>query len=367
MFDIVDRNQQLVEFLEAKGYSTFPVDGYKLINSYSGMEDEINSLYKGVGLRNISHLGIIELKGKDVLDFLHRISTNSIKDLPKEGVTKTVFTSEKGKILGLATLLNFENYQLLICARESKDKVMSWTKKYIIADDVIVNDANTKYNLVELCGPQSGSFATLICGNIVNEIKPNTFKIINTDNLLFFLIRLENERGFAKYWMLGDFENTKRLIGFAMDFKGVFNFNLVGEDAYNTYRIEQGIPASPDEINDNFNPHEVGIINYVDFKKGCYIGQEVIARLDTYDKVQKRLAGIKFLDDVNFPDKYIIYDNEGTEAGNVTSVTYSLKLKSHIGLALIRKKYLQEGNILQAKNQQGESKRIKIESLPFVR
>ena len=99
MFDIVDRNQQLVEFLEAKGYSTFPVDGYKVINSYSGMEDEINSLYKGVGLRNISHLGIIELKGKDVLDFLHRISTNSIKDLPKEGVTKTVFTSEKGKIL----------------------------------------------------------------------------------------------------------------------------------------------------------------------------------------------------------------------------------------------------------------------------
>jgi len=367
MYDIVDRNQQLVEFLESKGYSTFPIDGYKVINSYSRMEDEINSLYKGVGLRNISHLGIIELKGKDVLDFLHRISTNSIKDLPKEGVTKTIFTSEKGKIIGLATLLNFENYQLLICTRESKEKVMSWTKKYIISDDVIVNDANNKYNLLELSGPQSGSFATLICGNVVNEVKENSFRIINTDNLLFFLIRLENERGFAKYWMLGDFENTKRLIGFMLDYKGVFDFNLVGEDAYNTYRIEQGIPASPDEFNDNHNPHEVGLINYVDFKKGCYIGQEVIARLDTYDKVQKRLAGIKFLDEIKFPDQFFLYDADGNEAGNVTSTTFSLKMKSQIGLALIRKKYLQEGKILHAKNQQGDTKLVKIESLPFVK
>ena len=60
--------------------------------------------------------------------------------------------------------------------------------------------------------------------------------------------------------------------------KGPFDFSLVGELAYNTYRIEQGIPLAPNELNDNYNPHEASLIKYVDFNKGCYIGQEVTAR-----------------------------------------------------------------------------------------
>ena len=67
---------------------------------------------------------------------------------------------------------------------------MSWINKYIITDDVQVNDANSKYSLLELCGPQADSFITLVTGNIVNEIEPNTFRIIQTENILFFLIKL---------------------------------------------------------------------------------------------------------------------------------------------------------------------------------
>jgi folate-binding protein YgfZ len=366
MYDIIERNQQLIEFLESKGYSPVPVNGYKVINNYSGIEEEVNTLYKGVGLRNISHLGIIEMKGKDVLDFLHRISTNSIKDLPKEGVRKTIFTSDKGRIIGLTTVINFENYQLLVCAPDNKNKIMSWSRKYVISDDVLVNDANTKYNLLELSGPQAASFATLICGKVANEIKENTFRIINTDNLLFFLIRLEDERGFAKYWLLGDFENTKRLISIMLESNGVFNFKLIGEEAYNIYRVEQGNPASPNELNDNVNPHEAGLINYIDFKKGCYIGQEVIARLDTYDKVQRRITGIKFTDAINQTDSFSVYSG-ASEVGNVTSVVYSPKLKTYLGLAFIRKGFLQDNNSLHAVNSKGEKKSIVIDSLPFIK
>ena len=366
MHDIIERNQQLIEFLESKGYSPVPVNGYKVINNYAGIEEEVTALYKGVGLRNISHLGIVEMKGKDVLDFLHRISTNSIKDLPKEGVRKTLFTSDKGRIIGLSTLINFENYQLLVCAPDNKNKIMSWTRKYIISDDVLVNEANTKYNLLELSGPQAASFATLICGKVVNDINENSFKIINTENLLFFLIRLDDERGYPRYWFLGDFENTKRLIDYMMEYTGVFDFKLVGEEAYNIYRIEQGIPGSPNELNDSINPHEAGLINYIDFKKGCYIGQEVIARLDTYDKVQRRITGVKLLDTINLNDNFTLYSN-GIEAGVITSAAYSPKLKSHIGLAFIKKAFLQEGNTLQAVNAQGEKKPVVIESLPFIK
>ncbi|NNL22137.1 MAG: hypothetical protein HKO83_12535, partial [Ignavibacteriaceae bacterium] len=281
MISTEEKNTELVEFLESQGYSSISSNGLKLINNYNGLENEIDSLYNGAALRNISHEGIIELKGKDALDLIHRIGTNSVKNLPKEGVQNTIFTSEKGRIIGVGSLINFEDYQLLVTSRTNKQKVMSWIRKYIISDDVEVNDANAKYNLIELSGPQADSFATLICGNVVNDIKPDSFKIVHTDNLLFFLIKQNVERNHNKFWFLADFDNTKRLINYMLENKGIFNFNLVGEEAYEIYRIEQGIPDAPNELNDDYNPHESGLVNLVDFEKGCYIGQEVIARLQS--------------------------------------------------------------------------------------
>lgn len=197
-----EKNSLLIEYLESKGFASYQVDGYRVINRFTKSEEEFDSLYNGVALRNISHQGIIELKGKDSLDLVHRIGTNRINDLPKEGVRKTIFTTEKGRIIGLSTLMNFDNYQLVVCDRSTKLKVMSWIRKYVISDDVEVNDANAKYNLLELRGPQAESFATLVCGNVVSEIQPNSFKIIHTENILFFLIKIPAEKGKNKFWFL---------------------------------------------------------------------------------------------------------------------------------------------------------------------
>lgn len=367
MFTTEDKNVELIQFLESRGFPSLAIDGYKVISHYTSLEKELDAIYHGVALRNISHQGIIELKGKDSLDLLHRIATNSVQSLPKEGIKNTIFTSEKGRIIGLTTLMNFENYQLLVCDRASKLKVMSWIKKYVISDDVEVNDANSKYNILELVGPQANSFATLVCGSVVDEIQPNSFKIIHTENILFFIIKLAGERNRNKFWFLADLENTKRLYNYMNENKGVFNFSMIGEDAYEIYRIEQGIPSAPNELNDDYNPHEAGLVDYVDFKKGCYIGQEVIARLQTYDKVQKRLVGVKFSQPTNNGSEYILVNEEGNEIGKVTSVVNSPKLNKQIGLAYIRNSHIQPGSKLNVKNSDNGSSQVEIQPLPFVK
>ena len=362
-----EKNLQLIEYLESLGFPSFPIDGYKVINQYSDLENEINSIYNGVALRNISHQGIIELKGKDALDLVNRIGTNNVKDLPKEGVKKTIFTSEKGRFIGLSTMLNFENYQLLVCDRASKLKVMSWIRKYVISDDVEVNDAISKYNLLELYGPQAESFATLVCGNVANDLQPNTFKIMHTENILFFLVKLSGDRGKSKFWFLADFENTKRLIVYMKEYKGVFNFSMVGEEANDIYRIEQGMPIAPNEINDDYNPLEAGLIGLIDFKKGCYIGQEVISRLDTYNKVQRKLVGVIFSDRLEINNGQFVLEENGIEVGKVTSYKVSPKLKSSIGLAYIRNTHLTPGTQLSLKLPDNKIIKAEIHSLPFVK
>ena len=123
--------------------------------------------------------------------------------------------------------------------------------------------------------------------------------------------------------------------------------------------------AAPNELNGSFNPHEVNLLSIVDFKKGCYIGQEVIARLNTYDKVQKRLTGIKFIDEPEYNGQLLLFDKENKDAGQVTSVTFSKELNKWVGLAFVRRAYLEEGTILTAKSEKDKPVRIQVESLPF--
>lgn len=352
----------LIDFFESLGFSR---NGGNTIKYFSTKEDEVNSLYCGVGLRDISMEGIIELKGKDVLDFIHRISTNSTKNLPKEQITKTIFTTEKGRIIDLTILFNFEDYQLLFCNAENLKKVKSWINRYVISDDVKAQIVDGKYTMLELLGPQAESFASLICGKIVNEIAPDSFKVVSSEGLLFFLAKISSGNGKFKYWFIADKENGQNLVQFMLDNKGPFDFNLIGEAAYKEYRIEQGIPKAPNELNDNFNPHDANLIQYVDFKKGCYIGQEVIARLDTYEKIKHTLTGICFNENADESASYTLYDKEGKEAGAVTSLVNSIKCKKYIGLAYVKKSLYTEGKELIARDENGKEIPVNIHHLPF--
>ena len=106
------------------------------------------------------------------------------------------------------------------------------------------------------------------------------------------------------------------------------------------------------------------MINEVSFTKGCYIGQEVIARLDTYDKVQKNLCGILFNSGENPEGNLTIFEDK-REVGNVTSVTYSALWKTNIGLAYIKKDFNDDGKILIAKSENGIEYPVTLTSLPF--
>lgn len=364
MFELTNTNSDMLSFFVSLGAKTELINDVTHIKSYNSLEDEVYSLNNGVALKFMNTSSIIELKGTDSLDFLHRISTNSMKNLNKEEVKKTIFTSEKGRIIGVSTVMNFESYILLITGIYSKQKTMSWINKYIIGDDVKLSDASHRFNLFEIVGPQSESFLSLFIGDALNAVPDNSFKVVSADGVLFFLARLIDENGLQKFWILAEQENGKKLVGNMVENKGPFDFNLVGENAYSVYKIENGIPSDPNELNDLYNPHEAKIINLVDFKKGCYIGQEVIARLDTYDKVQKNLVGLCFPEAIETNEKFTLLDDQMNEVGVVTSIAYSPKIKKNIGLGYLKKSLAVHGNKILAKNGT-KSMEVMIHELPF--
>jgi len=353
-----------LEYFDSLGYPVISdPDTPNLIKSYSNIDDEIYALFKGVGVRNISHEGIIELSGKDAMDFLHRITTNSLKDVAKGSLVDTIFTTEKGRIIDVASILNFEDHQLLLCSFHNKGKVMSWISKYVLTDDVKLSDAAGKYTVLQVIGPQADSFITLLAGEIVNKTERDSFKIAIVEGMMFFLVKRIGEDGHNNFIIITEAGNGLGIVKYMQNNKGPFDFKMVGEDAYNLYRVEHGIPAAPNELNDLYNPYEVELINLVNFKKGCYIGQEVIARLDAFDKVQRKLKRITIEKMVDKNEEYTLFDENDKDVGKITSLAYSKKSDKLLGLAYVRKAYSEEGTKLIIRNSHNNSVEVIVHNL----
>lgn len=357
----------IVDYLESMGFKSFGLDGERIFKVYSETERELESVYEGVGIRNISHIGVLELKGADSVDYLHRITTNDLKNLVKERITKTIFTTEKGRVIDLVTLVNFEDFQLILSNNVNKLKVKNWIKKYIVTDEVRVEDVVEKYTILEFLGPQAISFVSMLCGDFVDSLQVNSFKVLNIEGILFFILKVENFDGTISLLTISDFNNAQKIIKYLLEKKSPFNFSFVGEDAYNIYRIAQGIPAAPNEINDEYNPYETGLTKYISFTKGCFIGQEVIARLQTYDKVQKHLMGviIDHTSELSLPQ--VISNEQGEEVGLLTSSCYSPIIKKRIGLAYIKKSFCLPGSELILNLNSSAQIKITVSELPFTK
>lgn len=333
------------------------------ISVFDDVNEEYSTLYNGVGLRDISHFSIIEMQGKEVLDFLNRVSTNSLKDLPLNYSIITLFTNEKGRIIERSTVMNKGESVFLISSSYFKQKILSWINKYIIMEDIKIYDVSEHYNVYELLGPQADSFSTLIFDLDINTLECNQFKRYFVEGREFFVLK-KNDFGIKKYWIIGKQFESNDLVKYMIEQKSVFDFRLVGEDAYDKLRIEKGIPSVPNEINDLHNPHEAGLIKEVSFTKGCYIGQEVVARLDTYEKIQKEIKGVVFETSENPGVNLVVLDDKN-EIGKVTSTTYSPLLKKNIGLAYIKKDFENNGNLIITKSKDGLEYPITIRNLPF--
>ena len=118
-------------------------------------------------------------------------------------------------------------------------------------------------------------------------------------------------------------------------------------------RVEMGAPAYGKELSEDFNPLEANLLEYISFTKGCYVGQEVVARLKTYNKVQRQLVGLRWdFDSRAAPGSKLML--EGKQVGLVTSAAKSPRLDKVLGLGYVRTAQAQAGTVLSMDVGDGE-------------
>jgi len=118
----------------------------------------------------------------------------------------------------------------------------------------------------------------------------------------------------------------------------------VGTDALDLVRIENGGLAIGAELSEDYNPLEAGLKNFISFNKGCYIGQEVVARLDTYDKVQKHLVLLSWDSGEAVSAGATLY-SEGKKVGTITSAAQGISGTGE-GLGYLRNAQAEGGTVI---------------------
>lgn len=323
-------------------------DGNNFLN-YTKLEEELSVLKNGVGLKIVAQPTLIKMIGKDTLEFLHRVSTNSLKDLKPFTKRNTLFLNEKGRFIAKTTLISFESEYWVLSDFDPANRLFSWINKFIIMEDIKTEDVSNKFSILELSGPQTDSFVMLLVGDEIGKINHEDVRRFDADGFTFYLILSCDKANCNSVKVLIDSARLVDFIEHLFKIKSVFDFCLVGKHAADTYRVEKLIPAFPNELNAEANPHEVNLIGEISSTKGCYIGQEIIARLDTYDKVQRKLLKIISSEKIDEAHKSVLAEN-GEEAGEIT--THGVYANSHgyASLCLMKKKSLEHSNTYHVLN-----------------
>lgn len=237
----------------------------------------------------LTNIGLAKISGKDALDFLNRMSTNDLTDLKPGHYKKTVLTNDKGRLIDIIYVLNNNEFSYLLTSDIYLDKVIAHLDKFVIMDDVVfekISDSAKCYISFEA------------------HHDNNKFEI--TDNVISLQDNFRVEKR-----MFIDINN----VGIKIE-----DTTALSKDEFEKIRIENLIPVAPNEINENINPVECGLNEYISYTKGCYIGQEVIARLDAQGKIPKQMKMFSTDTNVNIDDKiYFELKDEKKECGFVTS------------------------------------------------
>ena len=284
----------------------------------------------------------IAVKGKDSIDLLDRLTTNDLKSLKSMEHAYSLLVSPKGRMIEMLSVLNLEGQIILGCSADSLNKVLEWIDFYTFGEEVeIILDQKDYQSKIMIMGENSISFINFIFGIDMSLSEGKSmFIALNKQHYgrIKLLIVNKNYFYFGHYEIYASREDVDYVLKLFKQNRHNFKFlDYLNDDKFNNYRIVNNLAGYPTEINENYNPLEAGLKKYINFSKGCYVGQEVIARLDTYSKVKNRLVLIKSDTEV-----YSELINKDKHIGNITSYTSPNFYNGDYKLAYIRKSFIKD-------------------------
>ncbi|MBW4648034.1 MAG: folate-binding protein [Kastovskya adunca ATA6-11-RM4] len=307
---------------------------------------------QGVVVCDRSHWGLLKVSDDDRLRYLHNQSTNDFQKLQPGQGCDTVFVTSTARTIDLATAYITEDAVVLLVSPNRREYLRQWLDRFIFPmDRVELNDISKDYATFSLIGPDSDALLQKL------GLEPMVGEAYSTHQLVQLkeanvLLAVGNGLAILGYTLIVPREQAATLWNQLVSAGAV----PMGDRVWEQLRIEQGRPVPDCELTEDYNPLEAGLWQTISFEKGCYIGQETIARLNTYKGVKQNLWGVRLS---NPAEPGSIVTAEGEKVGKLTSFTQTEK--GLFGLAYVRTKAGGAGLKVQVGDSEGE-----LVDVPFL-
>jgi len=338
-------------------------NGWLLPLHFGDPLEEYRAVRSQVGLLDLCHRSVLRFSGPDRVSFLQGMVSNDVKILPDGEGVAAAFLNIQGKVLADTRILCTADSLLVDLWAFLRDKIIDHLNRYLIADEVEITDLSSQWGTLSFQGPKARSFLIELLEDDRIPAPEYSHRALSVGGSESRLIR-STHTGEEGYDLLAEIGTLSSVLPRIQGLTERFSARWIGTQALEILRIETGIPRYGIDMDEDNLLLETGLDHAVNFRKGCYLGQEVVERIRSRGHVNRRLVGM-VLEGATCAEQNDTMHVEEKEIGRVTSSILSPLLGCPIALGYVQREYLKPGTHLLV-HHKGEPITAKIASLPFT-
>jgi folate-binding protein YgfZ len=315
----------------------------------------------GAGLIDLSARGRLLISGSEAVMFLNGLVTNDMKTLALNTWMPAAFPNVQGRLLAAVRVVHRDDGFLIDTEDVTRDTVTKLLERFTLAGDFRLADLTLDTALISIQGEKAAETMAAVFGEALASLGRDSAASVNWQGKQITIIRATHtaEDGFDLFVNATEVEILRDALMKA-------GAQPVGGETVETLRIEAGIARYGIDMDETNVVTETNLDDAVSFAKGCYIGQEIIARIKYRGHVAKKLAGLILEGEVSLERGAKILSVDDKEIGRVTSVGFSPRLVRTIALGYVKYDYL--ASETGVKVVAGEEQiAAQVSELPFVR
>jgi glycine cleavage system T protein len=343
--------------------ATFTTAGeWELPQHFGDLHAEYRALRHGVGLCDVSHRGLVRVTGRERQRFVHAMVSNDTQSLqPGQGCYAT-FLNAKGHLLADFIVYAEADAYLLELEPQVVRPLITAIEAFVISEDVTFHDESSHCGIVALQGPHAADLLTRAVGQEMPALRMYASTTCQLAGQAVRCIR-RSYTGELGYQLLTAPAALPEVWNALWAHREACEARAVGLEMLDVVRIEAGIPVYGRDMTEETIPVEANLEAALSYTKGCYIGQEVIARIEARGHVNRKLVGL-LLDGARLPESGAKIISPQREVGWITSSAYSPACQQNIALGYVRREVLTPGTHLEVRTQDSILQAT-VAALPF--
>jgi aminomethyltransferase len=354
----------LLDLHKELGAKLVPFAGWNMPIQFSGVMSEHTCVREKVGLFDVSHMGEIEVEGKDAKKFLQFLLSNNMEKMFDGSILYSLMCYETGGVVDDLLVYRFSENHYFLCVNASNSaKDYEWVTRHASSFNVNIKNISSETSQLALQGPEAKNVLQALCDVSLNDLPYYNFRKGRVNNVESIISRTgyTGEDGFELYLSPEKVLEVFRLL---MEQGRPYGIQPIGLGARDTLRIEMGYPLYGNEIDDNPTPLDAGLGWVIKFDKGEFLGRGPLLKQKEQGGSRRKLAGVKLLTRGVPRAHYQVLKNGGS-VGEVASGTFSPTLNTGVGLCYLSREYSDVGNHLDIKIRD-QLVAAEVVKLPFV-